>query len=60
MDEKEAERRRTARNDLANKLYAALGFALTADLSSEAAIISKLIEATITNTTYDLYAKLTS
>ncbi len=54
------ERRRIARSELANKLHAALGFALSAGLSSEAALIAKLIEAALTNTTTDLYIKLTS
>ena len=58
-NEKEAERRRIARTELAGKLHDALGFALNADLTTEAAIIAKLIEATIGNTTLDLYIKLT-
>ena len=58
--EKEAERRRLARLELASKLHVVLGFALATDLSAEAAIIAKLIEATITNTTTELYITLTS
>ena len=59
-NEKEAARRQQARIELANRLYATLGYALAADLQSEAALISKLIETTITNTAIDLYIKLTA
>ena len=59
-NEQEAERLRTARAELANRLYAGLGFALAAGLTSEAALIAKLIESALTNTTTDLYIKLTS
>ena len=58
--QQEVERRRIARNELASKLHAALGMALTADLQTEAAIIAKLIEVTISNTAIDLYIKLAS
>ena len=57
--EQEAERRRIARTELASRLHTALGFALAADLTTEAAIVARLIEATIGNTTLDLYIKLT-
>ncbi len=60
MDNDELERRQQARVELANKLYAALGFALAAGLDAEAAIIARLIESTLVNTTINLYVKLTS
>ena len=57
-EEKEAERRQVARVELASRLYAALGFALAADLQSESALIAKLIEATLTGTATQLYMKI--
>lgn len=59
-NEKEAERRRLARPALAIKLHDVLGFALNTNLTSEAAIIAKLIEATLSNTAIDMHIKLTS
>ena len=56
--DREAERLRAARQELANKLYPSLGLALAAGLSAEAAIIAKLIEATLMNTAIDIYVKL--
>lgn len=57
-NEKEEERRRLARAELASRLHTALGFALAADLQAESTLIAKLIEATLTNTTNNLYMKL--
>ncbi len=56
----EEERLRQMRSDLALRLSECLNYALGAGLSSEAALIAKLIEATLTNTTTKLYIKLTS
>ena len=56
----EEERRRLARLELAIRLGNVLPFALVAGLDSEAALIAKLIEATLTNTTTKLYITLTS
>lgn len=59
-NEQEAERRRIARLELAQRLSTALPFALGTKLTIEAALIAKLIEATLTNTANDLYSKLRS
>lgn len=58
--EQEAEQLRAARLELAGRLCNELVFALASGLSSEAVIIEKIIETTLTNTTTHLYIKLTS
>ena len=50
----EDERLRNARHDLAERLSTDLQYALACGLKSEAVLIAKLIEATLTNTTNDL------
>ena len=54
----EDERRRQTRLEFAQRLGALLPFALHADLSAEAAIVAKLIEAILMNKTTDLLLKL--
>ena len=54
----EEERVRSARLELAKRLGDTLPYALNTNLSTEAALIAKLIEAILTNTTVDLLIKL--
>lgn len=53
-DQDEGERLRRARMALAQELSDALNFALGASLQSEAAVISTLISAVLTNKTTEL------
>ena len=57
-NEQEAERLRRARTELAQQLNDAMRSALGKGLSSEATVIAKLIEATLTNTATQLYIKI--
>lgn len=56
----EENRARAARIELAVRLHECLAHALAAGLASEAALIARLIEATLTNTATELYLKLVS
>lgn len=56
----EEERLRRVRSELALQLDECLSYALNTDLNSEAALIAKLIEATLTNASTDLLLKLRS
>ena len=58
QDATEEERRRAARNELAQRLSNALPFALGCGLDTEAALIAKLIEAILTNSSNDLLVLL--
>ena len=58
MNEDEQERLRRARLEIAQRLGDVMKFALGVGLISEAAIIAKLIEATLTNTTTAIHVKL--
>ena len=58
IDIGEQERRRRARDELATKLSGVLQFALSRGLTSEASMITKLIDATIQNKTIELVMKL--
>lgn len=66
MTTEEAERLRTqatqqqrAKHELAAQLTEAQSFAISAGLSSEAALIAKLVEAILSGTVIDLYLALT-
>jgi len=59
MEQTEEDRRRAARTELANRLYQSLGFALVTNLTNEAVLINKLIDAVLTNTTIKMYQKIT-